>query len=118
MSFLRTWEQAGSGAPAAQPGAGPARAVAVPAALDLGGVPLGSRRTITIKIDNATRGHLSGEAQVAQGGRGLSLDRTAFEGAGSSIRVTVDPTGVPVGSRQRIEVRVTSNGGSLTVPVR
>lgn len=93
------------------------KAVAVPAALDLGAIPLGNRRSVTVRIDNATRGHLAGEAHVARGSRGVKLENATFEGAGGKLRLTVDPAGVPVGARQRAEVCVTSNGGALTVPV-
>ncbi|KPQ00004.1 MAG: serine/threonine protein kinase, bacterial [Rhodobacteraceae bacterium HLUCCA12] len=93
------------------------KAVAAPAALDLGGIPLGGRRTATIRIDNATRGHLAGEVHVARGGHSLSLDCKRFEGAGSRIRVSIDPTAVPVGAKQQGEIRITGNGGALGVPV-
>ena len=94
------------------------RAKAVPAALDFGDIALGGQRTMMFTIDNVTRGHLAGEAYVVDGASGVSIERSRFEGVGSSVRVTADPAGVALGSRKKTDIIVTTNGGKLTVPVR
>ncbi|MCP4149664.1 MAG: serine/threonine protein kinase [bacterium] len=81
-------------------------------------VPNESAKTISIRFSNTGPGYLSGSFRLEGcGEKGFAIDQTSIEGNPEEVRVTVDGSGLPVGSVQRATLVAQTNGGTLEIPL-
>lgn len=85
--------------------------------IDLGKVGTESSKTVQIRFRNYSRGFLSGAFSLSGSGQGFSMDQLTIEGEPVTVKVTVNPQGLPAGSRQKITLVAETNGSRLEIPV-
>ena len=82
-----------------------------------GRVSIESSKTIEIKVENKDRGFLTGEILLEGTGKGFSIDKNKINGEPLTLSLTINPRGLPVGSKQKISLSVQTNAGNLQIPV-
>ncbi len=90
---------------------------ASPSKVDLGSISSEGEKSVSVTIKNSSRGYLSGSISLSGNGQGITVNQTSIEGGPVTVSVRARALGLPAGSRQTANISVSTNGGTLQIPV-
>jgi len=85
--------------------------------INLGRVNIESSKIIDITFKNSQRGFLAGTISLEGTGKGVTIDKRLIKGEPLALSLKVIPKGLPVGSTQKANLSIYTNGNNLEIPV-
>ena len=84
--------------------------------INFGKIDNETQKTIHLKIENAGRGFLYGDVQLASKIQGLQISSTSIIGS-ATVTVELDASSLTAKQTHKAELIINTNGGKLTVPI-
>ena len=84
--------------------------------INFGKIDKGARETVQLKIENAGRGYLYGDVQLASAMPGLRVSATEIRGS-AVVTVELRASALTVKQTHKAELAIKTNGRTLTVPI-
>ena len=84
--------------------------------INFGKIDNETQKTIYLEIENAGRGFLYGDVQLASKMQGLQISSTSIIGS-ATVTVELDASSLTAKQTHKAELIINTNGGKLTVPI-
>ncbi len=76
-----------------------------------------SKRSLSLRITNQSRGHLHGNVQFEDNHLGFSLETSVIDSNDTLLTVSLNTLGLPHGITHSTNLLINSNGGDLEIPL-